>query len=291
MISVIIPTYNRAGLLGRSVESVLAQTYEDFELIIIDDCSTDDTGELVKGMADPRIRYHRLEKNSGQGAARNVAVGMAKGEYVALQDSDDVWRPEKLEKQLKAMVELDADICSCRLERHGFGSSFETVFPKIEAGVIPYERLLGGTVCSSQTIMTKRSVLLEEPLDASLTRMMDWDWMLGAGYGRRVCLVDDVLVDTYLQGDSLTNNGDEKMLRSLEHIYEKRAYLFKEYPAIEAWLLAAIGEERTRVSLPAASYFKRAWQIDRKPKTLAKYVLSSVGVLGPLVKRVQFYKR
>ena len=290
MISVIIPTYNREGVLMRSIESVLNQTYEDFELLVMDDCSTDSTTEMVASLEDPRIRYHRLDKNSGQGTARNIGVGLAKGDIIAFQDSDDVWRPRKLEKQLAAMTLYDADICTCRLERHGFGPDFRPIFPTIEAGIIPYDKLLEGTIASSQTIFVKKDILLEHPLDATLTRMMDWDWMLSAGYGKRVCLVDDVLVDTYLQGDSLTNNGDEKLLRSLEYIHEKHADVCKEYPRLEAWLLSAIGGERTRLSLPAQDYFLASWKVDHSPKTFAKYVLSKMGLLGRAMNHVHAYR-
>lgn len=96
LISVIIPTYNRAELLGRSIQSVLSQTYTDFELLIIDDCSKDNTGELVKSLSDERIRYHRNDHNMGLAGAKNVGVSLAKGEFLAFQDDDDEWLPDKL---------------------------------------------------------------------------------------------------------------------------------------------------------------------------------------------------
>lgn len=96
LISVIIPTYNRVELLGRSVQSVLSQTYTNLELLIIDDCSKDNTGEFVKGLSDKRIRYHRNEHNMGLAGAKNIGVSLAKGEFVAFQDDDDEWLPDKL---------------------------------------------------------------------------------------------------------------------------------------------------------------------------------------------------
>lgn len=101
-VSVIIPTYNRAHLIGRAIKSVLNQTYKDFEIIIVDDGSTDKTEEVVKDFKDERVRYIRREKNKGGSAARNTGIKAARGEYIAFQDSDDEWLPEKLEKQMKA---------------------------------------------------------------------------------------------------------------------------------------------------------------------------------------------
>ena len=103
MISVIIPTYNRAGTILRSVNSVLNQTYKDLELLIIDDGSTDNTKELLEQINDDRIRYIYLGANSGASNARNAGVSYASGEWIAFQDSDDAWKPEKLELQLKFM--------------------------------------------------------------------------------------------------------------------------------------------------------------------------------------------
>ncbi len=100
-VSVIIPTYNRAGYIVKTLESVFAQTYTDYEVIVVDDGSTDDTEEVLKPYYD-RIIYIRKE-NGGQGSARNVGIKLAKGEYVAFLDSDDLWLPEKLEIQVKFM--------------------------------------------------------------------------------------------------------------------------------------------------------------------------------------------
>jgi glycosyltransferase involved in cell wall biosynthesis len=101
-ISVITPTYNRAHLLGRAVQSVLGQTFRDFELIVVDDGSTDNTQEVVANMGDERLRYIRHERNRGASAARNTGIRAARGAYIAFQDSDDEWMPDKLEKQIRA---------------------------------------------------------------------------------------------------------------------------------------------------------------------------------------------
>lgn len=102
IVSVIIPTYNRAHLLGRAVGSIINQTYRDFELIIVDDGSTDNTRDVVESVNDNRIKYIRLDRNKGAAAARNAGIEVVKGEFIAFQDSDDEWLREKLEKQMQA---------------------------------------------------------------------------------------------------------------------------------------------------------------------------------------------
>lgn len=100
LVSVILPTYNRAYLLPRAIQSVLDQQYENLELIIVDDGSTDETAAVVVSNADPRIRYVRFEQNRGIGAARHKGVRSARGELIAFIDSDDIWLPGKLERQM-----------------------------------------------------------------------------------------------------------------------------------------------------------------------------------------------
>ena len=102
-VSIIMPTYNCGRFIDESIRSVLAQTYKDWELIIVDDCSTDNTAEIVGQYTDPRIRYMRNERNMGAALTRNRALREAKGRYIAFLDSDDLWLPEKLEKQIAFM--------------------------------------------------------------------------------------------------------------------------------------------------------------------------------------------
>jgi glycosyltransferase involved in cell wall biosynthesis len=101
LVSVVVPTYNRADLLKRAVDSVLSQSYENFELLVVDDGSTDDTAALVAGLDDPRLRYLRQPRNMGVAAARNRGMREARGSLVAFLDSDDLWAPEKLKRQVE----------------------------------------------------------------------------------------------------------------------------------------------------------------------------------------------
>lgn len=107
LVSVIMPTYNSARFVAESIRSIQAQTLADWELLITDDCSTDNTVEIVEMFVrnDSRIKLFRLEKNSGGGVTRNKSISEAQGRYIALCDSDDRWMPDKLAKQIAFMEE------------------------------------------------------------------------------------------------------------------------------------------------------------------------------------------
>ena len=104
LVSIVMPSYNTGQYIKESIESVISQTYDDWELLIVDDCSTDDTDKIVEPfLSDNRIKFLRNEINSGAAISRNRALKEAKGKWVAFLDSDDLWMPEKLEKQINFM--------------------------------------------------------------------------------------------------------------------------------------------------------------------------------------------
>ncbi len=104
LVSIIMPSFNTGKYIMQTIESVMAQTYKNWELIIVDDCSDDNTDEVVKTcLSDARIHYYKTGKNSGAAVSRNTALRMAKGKWIAFLDSDDLWMSEKLEKQISFM--------------------------------------------------------------------------------------------------------------------------------------------------------------------------------------------
>ena len=105
LVSIIMPSYNTAKYIRDSIDSILAQTYQSWELIIIDDCSPDNSNEIIESYHEPRIKLLKNEKNSGAALSRNYGLREAKGRYIAFIDSDDTWVPEKLEKQVKFIKE------------------------------------------------------------------------------------------------------------------------------------------------------------------------------------------
>ena len=120
LVSIIMPSWNTARFIAKSIQSVIDQTYQNWELLIVDDCSTDNTDEVVSPfLKDPRVKYFHNEKNSGAALTRNKAIRIAQGEWIAFLDSDDLWSPDKLEKQVRFM------------EDHGYVLSY-TEYEKID---------------------------------------------------------------------------------------------------------------------------------------------------------------
>ena len=109
LVSIVMPAYNSEGFISTALDSVINQTYQNWEAIVIDDCSTDQTASVIKEYLkkDPRIKYYKLDKNSGAAIARNKAVDLAKGSFIAFLDSDDVWFPDKLSRQIRFMEDND----------------------------------------------------------------------------------------------------------------------------------------------------------------------------------------
>ena len=114
-ISIIIPTYNRAHLILKSIKSVLNQTYQDIEILVIDDGSTDNTENLITDLNDKRIKYIKLENNQGGSKARNIGIMKASGKYISFQDSDDYYHYNKLETQFKNLKEKNSDFDFCKI--------------------------------------------------------------------------------------------------------------------------------------------------------------------------------
>jgi len=105
LVSIITPSFNSEKFISDTIQSVQNQTYQNWEMIIVDDGSTDETVSIIqKFLHDNRIQLHQLDKNSGTGIARNTAISLAKGRYIAFLDSDDLWKPEKLQKQVEFMT-------------------------------------------------------------------------------------------------------------------------------------------------------------------------------------------
>lgn len=177
-VSVIIPTYNRAELLKEAVDSVLAQTFRDFELLVVDDGSTDHTRELLKGCGD-HITY-LFQENQGVSSARNLGIRSSKGAYVALLDSDDLWLPQKLEQQV-AIMDQQPDLQLCHTEeiwiRRGVRVNPRKKHQKHSGYIFPY--CLPLCVVSPSSVMIRRGLFEKVGyFDESLPACEDYDLWL-----------------------------------------------------------------------------------------------------------------
>ena len=201
-VSVIIPTYNRAGTIKRSVESVLNQTYDKLEVIIVDDGSTDNTSEVVESIKDDRVRYIKLEKNQGVSHARNYGVSQAKYDMIAFHDSDDAWRKDKLEKQIKKYNENpDAVLVYCAYENHkeNFSIRFPSEDENVEEleGDIYYYLILRNTIGAPTIFMRKDIFNKIGGFDESFPTIEDWDFAIKASKLGKISYVNEALMDVY----------------------------------------------------------------------------------------------
>lgn len=220
-VSVIIPTYNRAHLIEKAVRSVLAQTYRNLEVIVVDDASTDGTEETVRKISDSRVRYVRLPHNSGACAARNEGIRLAEGAYIAFNDSDDQWLPEKLLRQLDFLSEHQADIVLCKMKCMDTDGKFLHIFPNRSGSArVSYVELLQYNCASTQTFFGKASCFKTIPFDERMPRMQDWDEVLRLSQKYAVFFQDELLVHTFMQPDSITAHP-EKGVRAMELLLEK----------------------------------------------------------------------
>ena len=161
MVSIVMPAYNAAKTIRDSIQSVISQTFTDWELIIVDDGSKDNTADIVLEIAkdDSRIHFLHNLKNSGASHTRNYAISLAKGEWIAFLDSDDMWKPEKLEKQL-AKAERNPDMVICYTASSFIddnGNPYGYVMKAQEK--ITYKTLLRKNLLSCSSVMVKADVM------------------------------------------------------------------------------------------------------------------------------------
>lgn len=217
-VSVVIPTYNRAGSIIQSVKSVLRQSFEDIEVIVVDDCSSDDTVDVLSRIEDQRLRVVVHDENAGAGAARNTGIRESRGEYVAFQDSDDEWLPEKLAKQLSVLGERGADWVAvyCGLlivkdvnQREGDRTRIRYVpdgsVEQLEGDLV--RPLVDRSFISTQTLLVRRDALeAAGQFDESLPALEDWDYILRIAQVGKIAFVDEPLVLQRFSADSITRS-------------------------------------------------------------------------------------
>jgi len=209
-ISVIIPTYNRGKSIIQSINSVLEQTYHNLEILIVDDCSTDDTEYLISKIDDPRVKYIKLKENKGASFARNIGIKIATGKYITFQDSDDLYKTNKIEKQYINLIKKNSDFDFCKICIH-LNNSLKVIFPRqyqqrsIAKKKIN-EELCNGNFVSTQSILVKNTVIKNNLFDIDFPRLQDYDLALRIIPNYKVSYTKEVLVDLYRKKDSIGNN-------------------------------------------------------------------------------------
>lgn len=227
LVSVILPTYNRARTLANSIQSVLNQSHTNLELIIVDDGSSDDTPHVVAACGDPRIQYTAHTANRGAAAARNTGLRMAKGEFVAFQDSDDIWRQDKLGVQVGALKTSGAAICVCSHRLLAARTVSEVIRKEGEhKGESVMRTLMRGSHISTQTIVARTAAVKDAGgFDESLEVSEDYELCLRLAMKNDFVFVARKLVDINRSPDSIS--GDPRRFAdATEHIVAKHADAF-----------------------------------------------------------------
>lgn len=240
-VSVIIPTYNRGKLIGNSIKSVLNQTYKNLEIIVVDDGSTDNTKEEVEKIKDEKIRYIKLEKNGGAANARNIGIMNSTGRYISFQDSDDIMYPNKLEIQIKNLINKNSNLDFCKIKVIN-NSTYSYFIPNplqeknILEGNIFDELLSGGNFISTQSIVVRKKFMKNYLFDPIMPRLQDYEVILRMIPKVKISYTNKVLIDLHLQNDSITRVPYK--LKKAIHILLKKNFNFnaKRKEAFENYL-------------------------------------------------------
>lgn len=207
LISIITPTYNCAQYIGETIESVLKQTYQHWEMIIVDDLSKDNTREVVRRYSrkDSRIKYIRLKENKGAAVARTVAMEIAEGQYMAFCDSDDLWMPNKLEKQLRYMKRTKRVItCTAYQQINEEGELLDKIImPKRKCD---YNRLLLDCPVGNSTVMYDVSAIGKFKVPNIRKRNDDALWLQMLKKEKYIWGIDDVLMNYRIRQNSISSN-------------------------------------------------------------------------------------
>lgn len=211
LVSIITPMYKGADFVGKTIQSVLIQSYQNWEMIIVDDCSPDGGAgiNVVKSFSDPRIKLIESKANKGSSGARNIALKAAQGRYISFLDSDDIWHPDFLEKQLSFMEDKKASLVFSSYRRIDETSEEEILRPFIVPEVVTYKSLLKtDPIFPSTAIYDQKKIgkfYFNEEMGSLRDDYVYWLRMLKDGK-ISACGNKDVLVDYRLRKSSVTAN-------------------------------------------------------------------------------------
>ena len=257
LVSVIITTHNRQEYLGLSIKNILAQSYQAFELIIVDDASTDETEKVVKSFTDTRIKYIKNETNKGITATRNVGLKAATSNYVAYHDDDDLCRLDKLEKEM-AMIWASCDnikavypIAVNHARRIAGNTESEAVFiPSLKkplskkSGFIFPVLLSRNDAVVAAMVINKKAIESISDFDESIYAYEDWEFMLRLSESYNIAFLEEPLYDYYQRSNGIAKSKDpehrRKLIQSLYEIDQKYADSRKKYGVESTFIIKEV---------------------------------------------------
>jgi teichuronic acid biosynthesis glycosyltransferase TuaG len=238
LVSIITPVFNRSSTLNDNIKSVLSQTYSNWEMILVDDCSKDDSVEIIEGFlrSDARIKLIKLTENSGAAVARNRAIEAAKGRFIAFLDSDDLWKASKLQTQVDFALKTKVALTHTAYEwMDGAGDPMGKIIKSPSR--LDYKAMLKSNYIGCLTAMYDVEIIGEKVYMPEVAKRQDyalWLKILRAGHTAR--FIDEPLAYYRVGHDSLSSNKMEtilyyyKILREIEGIGRvKSAYYFTIY--------------------------------------------------------------
>jgi len=254
LVSVIIPTYNRGYCIKYSVESVLNQTYSNIECIIVDDGSTDDTKKIIESIVDNRIRYIYLSDNGGPSRARNIGVELARGKYIAFNDSDDIWYACKLEEQMYKFCNM-ANFGMVYCDYLYKGAQKEVIMPpniydisELEGDI--FQSLLNDNKIGTPTILVKKECIQDVGgFNENLKSLEDWEFVLRIANKYSIGYIHEPLIRAQYSTDGVNSNiraqldtlvylikkyhGQSVSLKSMKKIFFDKLSLIDDVQCVE----------------------------------------------------------
>lgn len=288
MISVIIPTYNRANYIKRALESVINQTYKNVEVIVVDDNSSDNTEEIVKNYSNKHnfIKYIKHDKNKGGSAARNTGVENSSGDFIAFLDSDDEWVETKLEKCIKIFnSNQDVDLIYSDIYLVNELTNKEVIDKKELWDDYYFGLLQRNIIGGTSSIVIRRSVFEQVGgFKVGLPSCQDWDFYLEIAKEHKIYLINEPLTKYYIHPNSISGNIDRvieghlhilKKVNSI--IYDENKYTDKKNIIIsEQYFTIAYLYTNFKNFKKAKEYYFKALRENPKNKRALRNVVASI---------------
>ena len=215
LVSIVTPVYNSEKFISETIDSIQNQTYKHWELILVDDCSSDNSYDIISEYIkyDKRIRYIKLEKNSGAAVSRNTGIKNARGRFIAFLDSDDIWLPEKLEKQLKYMLDkkIGFTFTSYRYMKEDGTKTNKVAKAPYK---INYNGLLKNTIIGCSTVVLDRQIVGDFLMPLVRKGQDTATWLMILRNQKYAYGMEEILVDYRLVGNSLSSNKIKALKRT-----------------------------------------------------------------------------
>ncbi len=283
-VSVILPVYNRPASLGNACRTVLDQSFQDLELIVVDDASTVDLDPVLSTFDDPRLIRLRHTRNQGAAAARNTGLAAAKGRLIAFQDSDDIWLPEKLASQVALIDSLPASVGAVAGSRILYGADSSRISgpgrvvcePSSGAPLSLEEDQLKRTLyqnrLSVQNTLFRRSSLPDADwFDARARASEDWDLAIRLLQHTKILESPEPVVLSYVSPDSISRDNRKKIIGLVRILKNNRA-IYEEYPEAHGSVRYALGRRLARAGKPRLGR-PFVWQgLKMSPLMLSRYI-------------------